>query len=477
MFEGFEDEESTPTYLTVEEAGDILTGHRMLPQQPLRQNPSARNIERSNDGAPKFLETVRAVASALPQENLTEGDRIARIAELERTKASIAASQAQESAALEQQVIARHQEENKYLAHPNYGVGSEIALAKMEAPTKGSEFLGFSRDLLSCMPCTFRALQLGTINEKMAQIIVSETQHLDPFDRELLDAEIMDNPENFQGVGLNDLRDRMKRVVLAVDNTTQMDQHAKTVRERHIRFWRTPDGAGMRFSGILPLEEGASFKQALQEEVAKTRDKDDERTNAQVAIDTVVDRVTGRKPGENSPIDIILNMTDRALFQGDSEPAYLSGYGIIPAEYARYLIARNGNKESKSQVWIHRLYTAPKTGQLIALESKGRRFPKKLMRLVSIRDQYCRTPYCTAPIRHFDHVYQAGRGGKSTIENCDGRCQRCNNTKEVDGWKERVIEGPRHTIEIKTPSGQIYRSTSPPLPGSDDPDRRSLDTT
>ncbi|PQZ93512.1 HNH endonuclease [Arthrobacter sp. MYb227] len=477
MFEGFEDEESMPTYLTVEEAGDILAGHTMLPQRPLRRNPSARNIERSNDRVPEFLEAVRAVTAALPQENLTEGDRISRIAELERTKSALAAAQTRETWALEQQVITRHHEESKYAANPNYGVGSEVALAKMEAPTKGSEFLGFSRDMLSFMPCTFAALQLGTINEKMAKIIVSETKNLDPFDRELLDAEFMDDPESFQGVGLNDLTDRVKRVVLAVDNTDQMDRHAKALHDRHIRFWQTPDRAAMRFSGELPIEKGVILKQALQRETDKKRDKDDRRTNMQVAADTLVDRAAGLQPCEKSPVNVTLIMTDRTLFQGDSEPAYLSGYGVISAEYARYLISGGDRKESQVQIWIRRLFTAPTTGELIALDSKARRFPDKLKQLVAMRDQYCRTPYCTAPIKHFDHVYQAARGGESSLENCDGRCQRCNNTKEIDGWEERVLEGPRHTIEIKTPSGQIYRSTAPPLPGSDDPDKRPLDTT
>lgn len=477
MFEGFEDEESTPTNLTVEEAGDILAGHTMLPQKPLRRNPAARSLERSNDRAPQFFETVRVDTAALAQENLTESDRVARIAELERTKAAIAAAQAKESWALEQQVIARHREETKYAANPNYGVGSEIALAKMETPTKGSEFLGFSRDMLNFMPCTFAALQLGTISEDMAKIIVAETKNLDSFDRELVDAELMDDPENFHGVGLNDLKDRVKRVVLAIDSTDQMDHHARALRDRHIRFWQTPDGAAMRFSGELPIEKGVILKQALQREADKKREKDDRRTNTQVAADALVDRAAGLQPCEKSPVNVTLIMTDRSLFQGDSEPAYLSGYGVISAEYARYLVAGGRRKESPAQIWIRRLFTAPTTGELIALDSKARRFPEKLMQLVAMRDQYCRTPYCTAPIRHFDHVYQAAKGGESSLENCDGRCQRCNNTKEIDGWEERVIDGPRHTIEIKTPSGQVYRSTAPPLPGSDDPDKRQLDTT
>ena len=162
-------------------------------------------------------------------------------------------------------------------------------------------------------------------------------------------------------------------------------------------------------------------------------------------------------------------MTDRTLMQGDSEPAYLNGYGTIPAGYARYLVTGDPNlspKESKAQVWIRRLFTAPSSGELVAMESSKRILPKQLKRMIAVRDQFCRTPYCDAPIRHYDHVQQVAMGGRTTAVNGDGRCAWCNYTKETEGWRERVVDGPRHTIEITTPSGQVFLSMAPPLPGT-----------
>ncbi len=60
-------------------------------------------------------------------------------------------------------------------------------------------------------------------------------------------------------------------------------------------------------------------------------------------------------------------------------------------------------------VWVHRLYTAPGTGELVAMDSKARFFPPGLRRFIQVRDDACRTPYCDAPIRHDDHQPLAPR--------------------------------------------------------------------
>src|SRR6185312_6513088 len=50
------------------------------------------------------------------------------------------------------------------------------------------------------------------------------------------------------------------------------------------------------------------------------------------------ERVTGRTTADPARLEVQLVMTDRALLQGENEPARLTGYGIVPAQYARDLI-------------------------------------------------------------------------------------------------------------------------------------------
>ncbi|MDO6143770.1 HNH endonuclease, partial [Paenarthrobacter aurescens] len=223
----------------------------------------------------------------------------------------------------------------------------------------------------------------------------------------------------------------------------------------------------------------------------------------QVMADTLVERITGT-PGGFSGINLDLVMTDRTLFQGDSEPARLQGYGIVPAEWGRELLglgqavnpgpaanagqatagranagqANTGQDQMQAvsgrefDVWLRRLYTAPGTGDLLGTDSKARLFTGRLRRLIETRDDTCRTPYCDAPIRHIDHVVPWHSGGKTNPANGAGLCEACNHTKEHPGWAVTTLHGKSHagahgvhTLEISTPTGHTYQSKAPPLPG------------
>ena len=160
-------------------------------------------------------------------------------------------------------------------------------------------------------------------------------------------------------------------------------------------------------------------------------------------------------------------MTDRTLFQGDSEPARLTGYGVAPAPWARTLVtSRQAEADEELKTWVRRLYTTPETGDLVAMDSRRRLFPAPLRRFIQVRDDTCRTPYCDAPIRHHDHIIPWHDDGPTSLANGAGLCEACNHTKELPGWKAHARPGPRHTIELTTPTGHTYRSTAPPLPGS-----------
>ncbi len=177
---------------------------------------------------------------------------------------------------------------------------------------------------------------------------------------------------------------------------------------------------------------------ALTRHADSLRSAGDPRTRGQLMADALVERTTGT-PGGITGIELQLVMTDRTLLQGDSEPARLPGYGIVPAGWARDLLAGSGHgkgpgtgagnpaeaddggKDSDTDadtatrhalnVWLRRLYTAPGTGELTSMDSRARLFPPGLRRFIQARDDTCRTPYCDAPIRHLDHIVPWHRGG------------------------------------------------------------------
>ena len=61
--------------------------------------------------------------------------------------------------------------------------------------------------------------------------------------------------------------------------------------------------------------------------------------------------------------------------------------------------------------WVRRLYATPATGELVAMDSKSRRFEGSAGRLPAAARPTCRTRYCDAPVRHLDHAKAHADGG------------------------------------------------------------------
>ena len=178
---------------------------------------------------------------------------------------------------------------------------------------------------------------------------------------------------------------------------------------------------------------------------------------------TLVERLTGQASAADVAVGVHLVMTDAALLQGDPEPALIPGVGPVPAGVARSLVAHAVDADAAA--WVRRLYRAPGTGELVALESRSRRFPAGLASLIAARDQGCRTPWCDVPIRHIDHVLPHESGGVTAYSNGQGLCEACNYAKQGMGWETLPRPGPGAPIEITTPAGQSRVTHAPDPPG------------
>ena len=137
----------------------------------------------------------------------------------------------------------------------------------------------------------------------------------------------------------------------------------------------------------------------------------------------------------------------------------------MAAATARALLATS--TDADAQVWVRRLFTAPGGGELVALDSRRRHFPAGLRRMLRLRDQTCRTPWCDAPIRHDDHVRPVALGGATSAANGQGLCESCNHAKEAPGWSAEVVAdglaGSPHQVRWRTPTGHEHHGTAPPV--------------
>jgi hypothetical protein len=391
-----------------------------------------------------------------------EAELIGRIAELERLKSAAAAGQARAAAALDELRRAVEAAKGMPAAKRGKGVASEVALARRDSPSRGNRHLGFAKALVREMPHTLAALECGALSEWRATLIVRESACLGVADRRALDAEMCADVGSLDGKGDARITAIAKDIAYRLDPQAVVDRAAKAESERNVSIRPAPDV--MTFvTALLPVKQGVSVYAALKRAADTTFDH---RSRGQVMADTLVERVTGRPAEVPEPVSVNLVMSDQTLLGGDNCPALVDGYGPIPAEIARKLVDTAAT-DARSKATLRRLYRHPKSGALVAMESRSRCFPKGLAMFIGLRDRTCRTPYCDAPIRHRDHAVPKNKGGPTHILNGLGMCAHCNFVKESLGWGVSPSEeNGVHTADFVTPTGAHYRSTAPPLPGT-----------
>lgn len=410
-------------------------------------------------------------ASASPR--TISSDLINQLRVLEDMKSAISGLQAKITVAFDLAQRAEQAEAGVPPSERGKGVGAQVALARRESPTRGSRLLGLAKALVTEMPHTMAAVDAGLLNEWRATLIVKETACLCVEDRAAVDEELAPDTGTFDGAGDKSIVAAAKAAAYRRDPRSVTQRAAHAANERTVSLRPAPDTMTI-LTALLPVAQGVAAYAALTRaaDSARSRPGGDKRGRGQVMADTLVERITGSSDGYTG-IDLQLVMTDRTLLAGDPEPARLTGYGVVPAEWARNLVTRtkaHGDPGSDFNVWLRRLYTAPGTGELLATDSRSRFFPPGMRRFLEVRDNLCRTPYCDAPIRHIDHIIPWRHGGPTSLENGAGLCEACNHTKENPGWTSRTTPGSIdtraiHTFEVLTPTGHSYRSQARALPG------------
>ncbi|ALR11455.1 HNH endonuclease [Mycobacteroides saopaulense] len=384
---------------------------------------------------------------------------VERIAELERVKAAAAAEQAHAAVLLDHARRAEEAANGVPRRRQGAGVATEIALARQDSPARGGRHLGFAKALVNEMPHTLAALECGALNEWRATILVRETAYLALEDRQKIDVEMCADPSRLRGLGDARLTAEAKRLAYRLDAEAVVHRARRAENERRVTIRPAPDTMTY-LTALLPVKQGVAVYAALRR--AADSSMDPVRGQGQIMADTLVERVTGLSSAEAVPVGVNITISDESLLGGGVEPAVIAGYGPIPAAVARRLVSEAVSSGAK--VLARRLYRRCGTGALVGAESRSRLFPRGLAELIDVRDQTCRSPYCDAPIRHHDHVVASARGGATSFDNGQGLCQRCNYVKEAPGWRAAVEAGAdRHTVEITTPTGTVYRSTAPPL--------------
>ncbi|KQQ84520.1 hypothetical protein ASF64_19870 [Arthrobacter sp. Leaf137] len=211
------------------------------------------------------------------------------------------------------------------------------------------------------MPHTFAAFRSGRLSEWRTTLVVRETICLSPEDRAGVDAELAPDTGVFDGAGDRTIISAVKAAAYRRDPASVARRAATAVGARTVSLRPAPDTMARltallpvaqgvaayaaltkeadslrpapdtmaRLTALLPVAQGVAAYAALTKEAGTLRSSGDGRSKGQIMADTLVERATGT-PGGINGIQVQLVMTDRTLLQADTEPARLTGYGIVP---------------------------------------------------------------------------------------------------------------------------------------------------
>ncbi|MGV2958787.1 HNH endonuclease [Glutamicibacter sp. AGC13] len=429
------------------------------------------------------VQTVQNDLSAL-EEHGSKADCAHGIELLEALISAARCKQAGLAHQIEKEYVRDHEERGVHLDDQTRGAAACVALARKQSPHGMRNYLVNCRILFEDTPNLAAACARGEFTEAQTQAILTPLQNLKPQRRTEFDHLYAQNPHMFESMGTTQIKETVRKFALAyISDPDSIKQ--KTVEEQRNLTLKIDDQHGrIIIHGEYPLLQGMCLKRYLDEESKTLRKKGDPRTRTQIRADLLFSYMMVGEPSKMPiALQVAVVMTDRALFAGEREPAYLEGYGFIPAQSVREWISGHQIPNSLTfdqmdakpttelieqldvRTELARLYTAPGDQDLIAMDSKARIFPEKLKKFIAIRDRHCRTPFCDGIVEEIDHVKQYARGGKSTVFNGDGRCASCNKAKEAAGWYEYTTYGNGHTIMICPGSAMSYKSTAPPATG------------
>lgn len=391
------------------------------------------------------------------------------ISALEDVTSAAAALQARAVVELDRNRRAQEAEVGTKADQRGRGVAAEVALAARTSLVRGRTLMGFSKALCLEMPHTLHALATGRLSPWRSMLLVKESACLPREGRARLDNDLCANPEVLAGLGDRQVGNIARGWCARENAAAVVERRSRAEAERRVTLRPAPDTMAY-LTALVPAAQGVAAFAALSKHADSARSSGDPRARGQVMADALIAGVTGQHEGTAPPVLVNLVMTDAALFHGDAEPAEVPGYGPVPAAVARELV---GDAGRGAGAWVRRLYRAPDSGSLVAMDSRRRKVPKGLREFIDLRDaSTCRVPWCDAPARHSDHVVPWAAGGPSSATDLQSTCEGHNYAKQSLGWAMRphsedrgVLQ--RHTVTTRTPSGHRYVSAAPPLPGGD----------
>lgn len=364
----------------------------------------------------------------------------------------------------------------------------EVSMKIGKSPASAAHSLASQRRLVADMPEMFTALADAQITSTVAHKTARSFAPLTSSQRAEADRLLGQRLPELDGAGSENWDDAAAAVIAQADPLGQRRRHQRAMQERNVTVRRAEHGmatVSARVSGLA----GAKIRKRLSLEAERLRATGDRRGHQAIQADSFVNTLLGQEDGmEPVTLDIGIMITERALIHpAAGDLAQIEGYGTAPAEVLleelRGPLGLALTKETEAAMGpdgpalravMRRLYTHPRTGELVAVESRARAFPAALAKFIRWRDRICRGPFCNAAIRQCDHVRPHASGGATSLDNGQGLCAYCN-AKEQQARSVQRVGDPAadgHAVEWVSRTGTRRVSRPPALTTPEPPVRQ-----
>ena len=257
----------------------------------------------------------------------------------------------------------------------------------------------------------------------------------------------------------------VRKAIARLDSRNPAEKRQGRRRKVGIRCHPEADGL-VTIAATMPAADGIAMLGELNRRADALRAHDDPRSHGERQVDALLDAIGRSAPVSTAPapgardetrrrtwfrteIQVLIDW--RSLLGLTNDPGELVGYGPIPADDVRAMIAEPGTT-------LRRLVTDPVSGVLVDYGQTRYRPDAHLAGLIKARDVTCRAPGCTANAIYCDgdHCDPFPEGPTSAGNICQ-LCRGHHRRKTFDGFSySRPDPATGETVWV-TPLGFRYR--------------------
>ena len=175
-------------------------------------------------------------------------------------------------------------------------------------------------------------------------------------------------------MGFKEAASTVRAAAYEADRRAYVERGRTERKHRRVGVRPAPDTMAV-LTGYLPVEQGIACYAALQRSADTAVATGDSRTRDQIMADTLVERLTGQAAAGDLNIELQLMMPLDALIKPDDQSA---------------AVTRESNRR----------------GPLVGGDPTRRYYDGWLAKLIRLRDQNCRDPFCDAAQDHHHHTHR-----------------------------------------------------------------------